>query len=142
MAGSKSSLIKKLLASAASRPRVGWTRRPSDQASLDRYPHQDRSVGSSWEPGQAEARGASEPVQALVQALVRRRRAAYLAAHSVAAQPSSLRPQASRGTSGSGPARLRWLARRTRCPRSEEHTSELQSLRHLVCRLLLEKKNK
>src|ERR1039458_9456267 len=31
-----------------------------------------------------------------------------------------------------------------RCPRlrSEEHTSELQSLRHLVCRLLLEKKKK
>src|SRR5438045_4872429 len=30
----------------------------------------------------------------------------------------------------------------TFCPirRSEEHTSELQSLRHLVCRLLLEKK--
>src|SRR5471030_3437633 len=28
---------------------------------------------------------------------------------------------------------------RRRC-RSEEHTSELQSLRHLVCRLLLEKK--
>src|SRR5436853_6644409 len=27
----------------------------------------------------------------------------------------------------------------SRC-RSEEHTSELQSLRHLVCRLLLEKK--
>src|ERR1035438_1508773 len=26
--------------------------------------------------------------------------------------------------------------------RSEEHTSELQSLRHLVCRLLLEKKSK
>src|SRR5262245_28894523 len=26
--------------------------------------------------------------------------------------------------------------------RSEEHTSELQSLRHLVCRLLLEKKQK
>src|SRR5205814_10592767 len=26
--------------------------------------------------------------------------------------------------------------------RSEEHTSELQSLRNLVCRLLLEKKNK
>src|SRR5262245_51188218 len=35
--------------------------------------------------------------------------------------------------------------RDTRAPpqakRSEEHTSELQSLRHLVCRLLLEKKN-
>src|SRR5438045_4853744 len=28
-----------------------------------------------------------------------------------------------------------------RVSRSEEHTSELQSLRHLVCRLLLEKKN-
>src|SRR5262245_63929609 len=28
-----------------------------------------------------------------------------------------------------------------RAHRSEEHTSELQSLRHLVCRLLLEKKN-
>src|SRR5258705_8248327 len=28
------------------------------------------------------------------------------------------------------------------CRRSEEHTSELQSLRHLVCRLLLEKKKK
>src|ERR1039458_1325904 len=26
--------------------------------------------------------------------------------------------------------------------RSEEHTSELQSLRHLVCRLLIEKKKK
>src|SRR5438093_9891466 len=28
------------------------------------------------------------------------------------------------------------------CPRSEEHTSELQSLTNLVCRLLLEKKKK
>src|SRR5687768_17847323 len=30
---------------------------------------------------------------------------------------------------------------RTRRERSEEHTSELQSRLHLVCRLLLEKKN-
>src|SRR5690348_17873599 len=29
-----------------------------------------------------------------------------------------------------------------RCRRSEEHTSELQSPVHLVCRLLLEKKNR
>src|SRR2546429_5612883 len=36
-------------------------------------------------------------------------------------------------TRGSGP----W---RTRAARSEEHTSELQSRLHLVCRLLLEKK--
>src|ERR1035438_10682009 len=34
------------------------------------------------------------------------------------------------------------MARATNDLRSEEHTSELQSLRHLVCRLLLEKKNK
>src|SRR5262245_64473906 len=34
----------------------------------------------------------------------------------------------------------RW--RRSAPARSEEHTSELQSLRHLVCSLLLEKKNK
>src|SRR5258705_2988061 len=34
------------------------------------------------------------------------------------------------------------VARRAAGKRSEEHTSELQSLRHLVCRLLLEKKKK
>src|SRR5262245_65887919 len=33
-------------------------------------------------------------------------------------------------------------AARGAAPRSEEHTFELQSLRHLVCRLLLEKKKK
>src|SRR5947199_3256218 len=32
--------------------------------------------------------------------------------------------------------------RRLIVDRSEEHTSELQSLRHLVCRLLLEKKKR
>src|SRR5262245_63078644 len=37
------------------------------------------------------------------------------------------------------PAQPRGRAGRSR-RRSEEHTSELQSLRHLVCRLLLEKK--
>src|ERR1041385_9315796 len=56
----------------------------------------------------------------------------------------------SRGRQGGG-ARLRLLAIRVRRPehpgraarhrhRSEEHTSELQSRLHLVCRLLLEKK--
>src|SRR2546423_11684800 len=34
------------------------------------------------------------------------------------------------------------VARRERMERSEEHTSELQSLAYLVCRLLLEKKKK
>src|ERR1039458_10466847 len=36
--------------------------------------------------------------------------------------------------------RVRACTMRCRCHRSEEHTSELQSLRHLACRLLLEKK--
>src|SRR5205814_7188006 len=42
------------------------------------------------------------------------------------------------------PAACSTTTRSPRCvpgrTRSEEHTSELQSLRHLVCRLLLEKK--
>src|SRR5690554_6977510 len=37
-------------------------------------------------------------------------------------------------------ARARRRPRGPRCRRSEEHTSELQSRPHLVCRLLLEKK--
>src|SRR3712207_7492400 len=35
-----------------------------------------------------------------------------------------------------------WTMRKRRELRSEEHTSELQSRQYLVCRLLLEKKNK
>src|SRR5205823_10858726 len=51
------------------------------------------------------------------------------------------RSRGGRGVSGrrAGGAGLR--GRRCRAdPRSEEHTSELQSLAYLVCRLLLEKK--
>src|SRR5258705_5869487 len=40
----------------------------------------------------------------------------------------------------SAPGRSRSAKPRRPGSRSEEHTSELQSLRHLVCRLLLEKK--
>src|SRR5690625_6614613 len=36
---------------------------------------------------------------------------------------------------------LIYISENTRTIRSEEHTSELQSRGHLVCRLLLEKKN-
>src|SRR5205814_4809346 len=39
------------------------------------------------------------------------------------------------------PVRVRVHVDEATAARSEEHTSELQSLRHLVCRLLLEKKN-
>src|SRR5262245_64545280 len=38
-------------------------------------------------------------------------------------------------------ARTRSTTSSSAVVRSEEHTSELQSLRHIVCRLLLEKKN-
>src|SRR2546425_8925416 len=51
-------------------------------------------------------------------------------------------PEASRAHTS---PRLHGGARRTnasRLSRSEEHTSELQSLAYLVCRLLLEKKKK
>src|SRR2546422_7140482 len=58
-------------------------------------------------------------------------------------------PTASRWASGSPRGRAaapRWATtsgRRSPCSgRSEEHTSELQSRLHLVCRLLLEKKKK
>src|SRR5437899_5379167 len=37
---------------------------------------------------------------------------------------------------------VRYTLRSGNRSRSEEHTSELQSLRHLVCRLLLEKKKR
>src|SRR5689334_23782571 len=46
-------------------------------------------------------------------------------------------------SAGSRRRRSSGTYRRWRCPRrSEEHTSELQSQFHLVCRLLLEKKKK
>src|SRR2546429_8297566 len=40
-----------------------------------------------------------------------------------------------------GPQHIRLQAVSQGVPRSEEHTSELQSRLHLVCRLLLEKQN-
>src|SRR5688572_32711872 len=41
-----------------------------------------------------------------------------------------------------GQAQVKGLNRNNFSPRSEEHTSELQSQSNLVCRLLLEKKKK
>src|ERR1039458_4836254 len=51
-----------------------------------------------------------------------------------------LTPNAAR-SNRSPPAWRHMPGYRSGCQRSEEHTSELQSLRHLVCRLLLEKKH-
>src|SRR5687767_15290882 len=47
-----------------------------------------------------------------------------------------------RGEHEPGLAAQRLVPDRAAEPRSEEHTSELQSLAYLVCRLLLEKKKK
>src|SRR5258708_29649188 len=63
----------------------------------------------------------------------------YSRPHRKLADPAS----AGRSAAPVGPVRLAHRPYRSdRCgrPRSEEHTSELQSPDHLVCRLLLEKK--
>src|SRR2546422_11752306 len=52
----------------------------------------------------------------------------------------ALRSVASRRSPAYGPAALNSCC--ASCTRSEEHTSELQSRLHLVCRLLLEKKKR
>src|SRR5205823_6897171 len=69
-----------------------------------------------------------------------------------ATTPATSPPTARSGNAPAGPATGRcsyppprscstWQAsRQNGCARSEEHTSELQSLAYLVCRLLLEKK--
>src|SRR5437016_12583731 len=54
------------------------------------------------------------------------------------------RASLARNVRSQGTAPSRWVSpsEKLRLPRSEEHTSELQSLTNLVCRLLLEKKKK
>src|SRR5438270_10194766 len=56
--------------------------------------------------------------------------------------PPRCRRSSTRAVSISRPQRIREPSTPTIWPRSEEHTSELQSQSNLVCRLLLEKKNK
>src|SRR5438309_5346406 len=55
---------------------------------------------------------------------------------------SRTRPSASSTSTDSAPSGATAARMSPRASRSEEHTSELQSQFHLVCRLLLEKKNK
>src|SRR5689334_23847529 len=57
------------------------------------------------------------------------------------ARPNTARRESGRTTPGDPPPG-RCPAPRSAARRSEEHTSELQSQFHLVCRLLLEKKKK
>src|SRR3712207_7323372 len=56
--------------------------------------------------------------------------------------PATVLPMDSNGDPDEAALRryIRWVA--DQGPRSEEHTSELQSRQYLVCRLLLEKKKK
>src|SRR5256885_11888047 len=56
-------------------------------------------------------------------------------------QPEAARAQQARGRAVQRPGEADVGGRIQRVPRSEEHTSELQSPCNLVCRLLLEKKN-
>src|SRR2546426_5768631 len=59
-----------------------------------------------------------------------------------AGERSRVAPRRGPPTDGAGPADPGWNEERAGERRSEEHTSELQSPCNLVCRLLLEKKNK
>src|SRR3989441_1962817 len=69
------------------------------------------------------------PISSRVSSLERRRHSCCTSISPSSATNTSL-PSAS---TACAPTVARW-------PRSEEHTSELQSLAYLVCRLLLEKK--
>src|SRR5687767_15661666 len=59
-----------------------------------------------------------------------------------AGERSFCRRRADRGAAHGGPQGAPRRGGRAHRHRSEEHTSELQSLAYLVCRLLLEKKKK
>src|SRR2546425_4158805 len=82
----------------------------------------------------------------------RRRPRPARARRTAARAPAPTRPRRRRGATRSAPWRraagrpscslTRELLQRADLTRSEEHTSELQSLAYLVCRLLLEKKKK
>src|SRR5690625_5826869 len=56
--------------------------------------------------------------------------------------PARSAPPSRRGPAGRSRRSRRRPRGRSGAPRSEEHTSELQSRGHLVCRLLLEKKKR
>src|SRR6267143_2321670 len=128
------------------RRRRGWPRTsstwpprsPPGPRVRQRWPPHGRSDGHPRVPGQGAALG-------LRRARSQGRRRLQRRAGGVSGQRSrrhSLGREGAdsfRGTRQSG-----WGEavpdRRGRAPRSEEHTSELQSQFHLVCRLLLEKK--
>src|SRR3712207_7837401 len=62
--------------------------------------------------------------------------------HGWPADRPARRPQGEAAAGLGGPRHAVRVRLRQELPRSEEHTSELQSRQYLVCRLLLEKKKK
>src|SRR5207253_11233974 len=63
-------------------------------------------------------------------------------AHNTFEHPRALEPSSEKLAAGGSPMTYRFAPASVTRLRSEEHTSELQSRGHLVCRLLLEKKKK
>src|SRR2546430_13432604 len=100
--------------------------RPPPRSTLFPYTTLFRSARSSWSSPSADLRAPAWPAQ-------RARSSAHLRARASPVQPVSTRPARAIGGGYRGGA--------PPLPRSEEHTSELQSQSNLVCRLLLEKKD-
>src|SRR3712207_8414302 len=84
------------------------------------------------------------PYTTLFRSAAHRHRALLPRAPAAAARVREPRAGSRRDRGGDGPLRLpgHGGADGPLHPRSEEHTSELQSRQYLVCRLLLEKKKK
>src|SRR5262245_63776284 len=134
------------------RSRVCPSRKPSPKSPPALANRAARSINARWRSLRSEAMTEERPRATPLQPPVRRRRATPEQGPEQA--PSPERQIAFKaGISAESRAAMlliakgfRIIARRWRSPvgeidiiRSEEHTSELQSLRHLVCRLLLEK---
>src|SRR5471030_1544222 len=121
----KSSLTVRLCVPTSMPPARRKKRRTGDRALAWRIEHQDSRSGGRL--------GYARPLSSDGRTGWRQSRSSALAGRAETRQSGcrqGLRYKRDHATSGFGGHR------------SEEHTSELQSLRHLVCRLLLEKKKK
>src|SRR6266498_749626 len=111
----------------------------------DKYTHPDTARSSRNTPGCPVTIPVAHPAMQISANAVNTFGSRTSCAHAssfgyfvIGAQPGSRTPHspAAAPPGPAGPA----ASVPARCPRSEEHTSELQSRPHLVCRLLLEKK--
>src|SRR2546425_5654649 len=109
------------------------------RASAVRGHSERRRPGSRWPPTRATGSATSS----IGRTARRRRGGAKAAAGGRAEEAVSWRPSSTGSNSEGGSTMKAWRALTMLLAlRSEEHTSELQSLAYLVCRLLLEKKKK